>query len=253
MAALSSGHFQRRFKAIIGVSPRQYQEACRFDQLRQALREGKATTEALYEAGFASSSRVYEKLDTHLGMTPGQYQRGGKGLAISYASAPSSLGIMMLGATDRGLCFLQFGQKAEQLLLGLQQEFPAAILSPMDERMNATFMQWMNILEAHLQGEKPHLNLPLDPQGTAFQLKVWRALQQIPYGKVQSYTEVAVGIGQPKAARAVASACAANKLAVIIPCHRVIRGSGELGGYRWGLPVKRALLARENQSASDFS
>lgn len=247
MAGLSASHFQRRFKALIGVSPKRYLEACRLGKLKQELRDGNSVTAAVYEAGFGSGSRVYEKLDTRLGMTPRQYRSGGKGLSISYASAPSSLGNILMGATDRGLCFIQFGKPFEELEEALRLEYPYAHLSAMPENSIAQFEAWMHSLEAHLRGEKPHLNLPLDIQGTAFQLKVWAYLQKIPYGEVRSYTEVAEGIGQPKAARAVASACAANNLAIVIPCHRVLRGSGEMGGYRWGIEVKRNLIEQERR------
>lgn len=245
MAGLSPGHFQRQFKAAVGVSPKQYLEACRLGKLKAELRAGSNVTQAVYEAGFGSASRVYEKIDTRLGMTPRQYRNGGKGLSISYASAPSSLGPLMMGATDRGLCFIQFGKPVPKLLDALRQEFPRATLSAIPPASTEQFEHWMHALESHLQGTAPQLALPLDIQGTAFQLKVWHYLQGIPYGEVRSYTEVAQGIGQPKAARAVASACAANTLAIAIPCHRVIRGNGELGGYRWGVDVKRMLLAQE--------
>lgn len=248
LAGLSPGHFQRRFKAVIGVSPRQYQENCRFNQFKQSLKSGSDVTTATYAAGFGSGSRVYEKLDTRLGMTPGQYRSGGKGLTIAYASADTVAGRLMMGATDRGLCFLQFGANDAELHVSLQHEYPEASLIPMPPASQPQFEQWMQALNAHLQGEQPSLTLPQDLQGTAFQLRVWHYLQSIPYGEVQSYTEVAVGIGQPKAARAVASACAANKLAILVPCHRVIRGNGELGGYRWGLERKRTLIDQERRS-----
>lgn len=245
MAGLSASHFQRRFKTLIGVSPKRYLEACRLGKLKEELREGTSVTAAVYEAGFGSGSRVYEKLDTRLGMTPKQYRSGGKGLSISYAGASSSLGTILMGATDRGLCFIQFGKPFEELLEALRLEYPHAHLATMPEESKGQFKVWMRSLEAHLKSEKPHLDLPLDIQGTAFQLKVWAYLQKIPYGEVRSYTEVAEGIGQPKAARAVASACAANNLAIVIPCHRVLRGSGEMGGYRWGIEVKRTLIDQE--------
>jgi AraC family transcriptional regulator of adaptative response/methylated-DNA-[protein]-cysteine methyltransferase len=208
----------------------------------------------VYEAGFGSSSRVYEKLDTRLGMTPTQYRSGGRDLDISYASKNTSMGLLMMAATDRGLCFIQFGQNESGLLSQLRQEYPQARLSPMQEESKALFNQWMQALEAHLTGTSPHLNLPLDIQGTAFQLKVWQYLQKIPYGQVESYTAVAQGIGQPRAVRSVASACAANKLAIAVPCHRVIRSSGALAGYRWGLEMKRTLLDQEKRfSQTDAS
>jgi AraC family transcriptional regulator of adaptative response/methylated-DNA-[protein]-cysteine methyltransferase len=156
---------------------------------------------------------------------------------------------MMIGATDRGLCFVQFADRDQDLLKMLRAEYPAAVIEPMGERMREPyakqFQRWMTALERHLKGTEPRLELPLDLRATAFQMKVWRYLQSIPRGNVQSYSQVAAGIGQPTAARAVARACAANRVAVVIPCHRVIRGSGELGGYRWGIERKRALLEQE--------
>ncbi len=196
---------------------------------------------------------MYERVNTRLGMTPAQYRTGGKDLAISYVSVASTLGgvsgrvlgRMMIGATDRGLCFVQFSD-SDQLLRGmLREEYPSARLEPMREPYPAQFGRWMAALELHLKGQQPRAELPLDVRATAFQMKVWRYLQTIPPGSVQSYSQVAAGIGQPSAARAVASACAANPVAVVIPCHRVIRGTGELGGYRWGVERKRALLDQE--------
>jgi AraC family transcriptional regulator, regulatory protein of adaptative response / methylated-DNA-[protein]-cysteine methyltransferase len=241
-AGLSSSHLQRSFQALVGVSPRAYAEACRLAHFKRELRAGKSVTDATYEAGFGSSSRIYERSDTRLGMTPSQYRARGRGVAISHAATTTALGPMLLGATDRGLCFIQFGDSPEALLAQLQREYPEATLTPMRESQRADFEAWMRALSAHLAGAQTHLALPLDIRGTAFQMKVWRYLQQIPYGEVQSYGEVAAAIGAPKAARAVASACARNRLAIAVPCHRVIRGSGELGGYRWGLERKRTLI-----------
>lgn len=249
MAGLSPSHFQRRFKAAVGLSPKQYQESCRFDRLKADLKAGQDVTSAVYAAGFGSGSRLYEKLDTRLGMTPKQYRSGGAGLSISYASGETVAGRLMMAATDRGLCFVQFGESDEALLAQLGREYPQATLQPMDAAGREQLAAWMAALNAHLRGERQALDLPLDIQGTAFQRKVWNYLQTIPYGEVQSYAEVAAGIGQPKAARAVASACASNKIALLIPCHRVIRGSGELGGYRWGLDLKRSLLDQERKHA----
>jgi AraC family transcriptional regulator of adaptative response/methylated-DNA-[protein]-cysteine methyltransferase len=185
-------------------------------------------------------------------MTPAKYRAGGKGVRISWVSVPSPLGRMMIGATDRGLCFVQFGDTDAELLAMLQAEYPAAAsIEPMARPYPDAFHQWMRALEDHLRGESPRLDLPLDLQATAFQMKVWRYLQQeVAYGSVQSYQEVAEGIGQPKAARAVARACATNRVALVIPCHRVIRGSGELGGYRWGLDRKRVLIDTERRLKS---
>lgn len=249
-AGLSSFHFQRSFKAVMGVTPRQFLEACRVGQLKSELRVDSDVTTAIYEAGFGSSSRVYEKVDTHLGMTPAQYRAGGKNIKICHASTHSSLGRMMIGATDRGICFIQFADSDDELLKMLRAEYPAASLEPMPPNSEAHFRSWMTELHQHLAGEARQLDLPLDLRATAFQLKVWRYLQSIPYGSVKSYSEVANDLGQPTAARAVARACATNRVALAIPCHRVIRGSGDLAGYKWGLERKRALLDKERSGRS---
>ena len=242
---LSPFHFQRSFKAIVGLTPKEFRDAERVRRLKSGLKSGRDVTTAIYDAGFGSSSRVYERADTRLGMTPQQYRQGGRGLAISHATSPTPLGVLMIGATDRGICFIQFGENAKQLERQLVAEYPEATHAPMPKSQSATFETWMRALGAYLEGAKAALDLPLDVRGTAFQMRVWRYLQTIPYGEVQSYAEVARGIGQPTAARAVARACATNTIALAIPCHRVIRGSGELGGYRWGLARKRTLIDRE--------
>lgn len=244
-AGLSQFHFLRRFKAFTGLTPKQFLDGCRLDALKGHLRAGGTVTDAIYEAGFGSSSRVYEKVDTRLGMTPKEYRAGGRRVSISYVAAETPVGLMMMGATDRGLCFVQFGASEEELKEMLRKEYPEAQLAPMTEPYPEQFQAWMQALGAHLAGEQPSLQLPVDLRATAFQWKVWRYLQSIPYAEVQSYAEVAAGIGQPKAARAVARACATNRVAIVIPCHRVIRGTGELGGYRWGLDRKRALIDGE--------
>lgn len=244
-ANLSAFHFQRSFKAVVGLTPRQFVEASRLEKLKGQLRKRPSVTGAIYDAGFGSSSRVYERVDTRLGMTPSQYRGGGKDVDISYVSVESALGRMMIGATDRGLCFVQFAARDEDLLALLRAEYPAARLEPMRKPHPPPFERWMTALRDHLAGEQPRLDLPLDLRATAFQMKVWRYLQSIPYGSVRSYSEVAAAVGRPQAARAVARACAANRVALVIPCHRVIRGTGELGGYRWGLDRKRVLIDRE--------
>ena len=244
-ASLSSAHFQKRFKEQMGVSPKVYQEACRLKKLKEGLRSGKTVTEALYEVGHSSPSRVYEKLNEKIGMTPRQYQKQGHGLLISYAFATTVLGKMLLAATERGVCFIQFGQSQKEMLETLSEEFPKAQLQKMPEASKDEFARWIKALDAYLAGSVKKLDLPLDIMGTAFQIKVWKFLQKIPRGVTWSYSELAHKLGNPKAVRAVASACARNNLAIVIPCHRVLRGSGELAGYRWGLERKKALLELE--------
>ncbi len=247
---LSPFHLQRTFKEIVGVTPKQYVEACRMEALKGQLRTRESITDAIYESGFGSSSRVYERVDTRLGMTPRAYRDGGKGVSISYASIASPLGVMMIGATDRGLCFVQFGESPRELSEMLRKEYPAALLEEMRTPYPEQFDAWTKSLLRYLRREQIRLDLPLDIRGTAFQLKVWKYLQSIPCGEVQSYTEVASALGDPKAARAVAGACAANRVAIVIPCHRVIRGNGGLSGYRWGLERKRALIDAERAMKS---
>ena len=244
---LSRFHLQRSFKAVAGVTPKQYLEACRMRKLKSSLREAAGVADAVYDAGFGSSSRVYERADTRLGMTPKQYRQGGRGVAITYVTVDSPVGPMMIGATDRGLCFVQFGDTREELLAALRKEYPASSIEPMATPHRPEFREWIDALTAHLAGNRPRLDLPLDIRATAFQMRVWNYLQSIPYGEVQSYAEVAGGIGQPAATRAVARACAGNSVALVVPCHRVIRGTGELGGYRWGLDRKRALIDLERK------
>ena len=248
-ASLSRFHFQRTFKAVMGVTPRQFAEACRLDVLKSQLRQQRSVTDAIFEAGFGSLSRVYERVDTRLGMTPVEYRAGGSEVPISYVAVDSPLGRMMMGATDRGLCFVQFGETDGDLLRQLQAEYPGAHLLPMKQPYPEQFAAWMEALERHVRGQQPRLDLPLDLRATAFQMKVWQYLQSIPYGSVQSYSEVAQALGRPNSARAVARACATNRVALVIPCHRVIRGTGEMAGYRWGLERKRALLGQERATA----
>jgi AraC family transcriptional regulator of adaptative response/methylated-DNA-[protein]-cysteine methyltransferase len=242
---LSRFHLQRTFKTIVGVTPKQYVDSCRLGQFKGHLRLKSSVTDAIYEAGFGSSSRVYERVDTRLGMTPSEYRAGGKGVTISFASAQTPLGLLMIGATDRGLCFVQFGDATEHLQATLQKEYPGAAIEEMGSPYPPQFDLWMKALLAHIDGFKQIGDLPLDIRGTAFQLKVWRYLQTIPQGDVRSYAEVARGIEQPTATRAVARACASNRVALLIPCHRVVRGDGALGGYKWGVERKRVLLDRE--------
>ncbi len=244
-AGMTPFRFQRVFRAALGVTPRQYLQACRFEALKRNLRSGESVTDAIYESGFGSSSRVYEQTDARLGMTPAEYQAGGRNLAISCASFSSPLGRLMVAATDRGLCFVQFGESHEDLLAELQKEYPEAAIETLEAPFDAPFDRYVEALRSYLAGEPPHLDLPVAVRASAFELKVWNYLQSIPYAEQRSYSAVAAGIGQPAAARAVARACAANRVALVIPCHRVIRASGDPGGYRWGLDRKRRLLGLE--------
>jgi AraC family transcriptional regulator of adaptative response/methylated-DNA-[protein]-cysteine methyltransferase len=235
-AHMSRFHLQRTFKREVGMSPRAYQEAFRMARLKTSLRESPGVADAVYEAGFGSSSRVYERAGTKLGMTPGEYRAGGRGVEISYASFPTPLGGMLIGATDRGICFLQFGAGAEDL----RREFPNASLreAAPDEQLR----EWSRRI-----GEFVGTDFPVALTGTPFQMKVWEFLRSIPRGETRSYTDVAAAIGHKRAVRAVASACAANRVALLVPCHRVIRGDGGMGGYRWGTERKQALLAAERK------
>ena len=244
-AGLSRFHLQRTFKAVVGLSPKQYQEACRLESLKGALKQSSGVAGAVYDAGFGSASRVYERADTRLGMTPNRYRQGGRGLSITYATVDSPLGLLLIAATDRGVCFVQFGDNPEGLVGALRKEYPEALLEAMRSPASREFLHWMEALNRYLEHKQPGLDLPVDVRATAFQMRVWNYLQSIPSGEVRSYGEVAAAIGAPSATRAVARACATNPVALAIPCHRVIRGSGELGGYRWGLERKRELLEME--------
>jgi AraC family transcriptional regulator of adaptative response/methylated-DNA-[protein]-cysteine methyltransferase len=247
---LSPTHLQRTFRAAVGVSPRRYAELCRMERLKGELRGGDSVTGAIYAAGFGSSSRVYERTDSRLGMTPSQYRAGGKDVAITYAAANTNVGKLLLAATDRGLCFVQLGGSERELLARLRREYPAAELRAMGDSSSPAFAAWMEALRRHVEEGRPHGDLPVDVRASAFQQRVWTFLQSIPWGETRSYAQVATGIGAPRASRAVARACASNPVAVAIPCHRVIRGDGGLSGYRWGVERKRKLLARERSTAA---
>ena len=240
-AGLSPFHLQRSFKAISGVTPRQYADACRLNTLKGGLRHpGRSITRSMVDAGYGSSSRLYERSDRQLGMTPGAYRRGGAGVHIRFTTAETVVGPMLLGATDRGVCSIQFGPDPERLLT---EEFPQALLERTDaEPLSA----WAAQVAGYVEGKRPNLDLPLDIQATAFQRLVWEYLQTIPRGETRSYSQVAKGIGRPKASRAVANACASNRIAIAIPCHRVVRETGESGGYKWGLERKREILKSES-------
>jgi AraC family transcriptional regulator of adaptative response/methylated-DNA-[protein]-cysteine methyltransferase len=240
---LSPFHLQRIFKRITGITPRQYADACRLSLLKARLKERRTVTMAMIEAGYGSSSRLYERAASQLGMTPGAYQRGGPAVPIRYTIADCPLGRILLAGTERGICALYLGDDDAQLASELAGEFPAADLGRDDAGLNA----WVSAIVHHLSGQQPHLDLPLDVRATAFQRRVWQELQAIPYGSTRSYSEIARALGDPNAARAVARACATNPVSVVIPCHRVVREDGSLGGYRWGLHRKQKLLDQEKR------
>jgi AraC family transcriptional regulator, regulatory protein of adaptative response / methylated-DNA-[protein]-cysteine methyltransferase len=243
---VSPSHLQRTFKRVTGVSPRDYADARRQGVLRERLRARVPVIDAIYEAGYGSSSRVYEGAGGALGMTPGLYRNGAAGVAIRYTILETPLGTMLVAATDRGLCRVSLGESADTLERGLSHEFPAASRSRDDD-----FLAPMaDALRTRLDGQKPAGDLPLDIRATAFQRQVWDALRRIPLGATRSYAQVAAEIGRPGAARAVARACASNPVAIAIPCHRVVRRDGQLGGYRWGVERKRRLLEVEARAGS---
>ncbi|MBV8345938.1 MAG: methylated-DNA--[protein]-cysteine S-methyltransferase [Candidatus Eremiobacteraeota bacterium] len=244
-ASMSRFHFARTFKAVVGVTPKQYLATVRLTRLKDSLAKSGSIDRAAHDAGYGSTSRIYDRANSSLGMTPAQYRRGGEGVAISYAVFPTPLGLMVIGATDRGICFVGFGDVQEELVARLRDEYTKADIEPMRDPYPAGFLAWVDAISRHLAGEIPRPDLPLDIHATAFHMRVWKYLQTIPSGDVASYGEVAGAIGVPDGARAVAQACARNPVAVLIPCHRVIRGSGELGGYRWGLERKRVLIDGE--------
>jgi AraC family transcriptional regulator of adaptative response/methylated-DNA-[protein]-cysteine methyltransferase len=245
-AAISRFHFHRVFKQITGVTPREYARSHRLARLGEKLDLGQPIAASIYASGFGSSSRAYEAAPAGLGMTPGKRRRGGSGETIRFVTVPTPLGWALVAATGRGICMTALGDDRKSLAAALQQRFPQAQLVAED----AGLKQWADRIVRFITAPEQNLDLPLDIRGTAFQARVWRALQKIPLGKTASYTEIAATLGQPKAVRAVAQACAANKLALIVPCHRVIRSDGELGGYRWGLERKRALLDRERAAVA---
>jgi len=242
---LSPFHLQRTFKAVLGVTPRAYADSCRMNQLKRNLQAGHSVTRAMYDAGYSSSSRLYERTASQLGMTPDKYRRGAIAAPIRYTFADSPLGRMLIAATDKGICTIQFADSDEELEHGLKHEFPFAVR----RRDDVAMQPWKRDLLRQMRGQKSNTALPLDIQATAFQRRVWTYLQSIPFGVTRSYGEVAEAIGQPTATRAVARACATNPVAVAIPCHRVVRENGDLAGYRWGIERKKALLGMERKQA----
>ena len=249
---LSPSRFQRVFKAAFGVSPKSYQDAARMRRFKTALKDGDDVTGAIFAAGFGSVSRVYGEATRNIGMTPKAYRAGGAGESIAYACRDTALGPLLMAATKRGVCFAQFGEDEQGLLEQLQAEFPKAKLSASPAQDAFELDAWVEALNAHITRGAPRPDQPLDLRGTAFQIRVWRFLLSVREGEVLSYSELAERIGKPTAARAVASACAVNRIGVLVPCHRVLRSDGGLGGYRWGLERKRVLLdaERSRQAAS---
>lgn len=246
----SATQLQKRFKAWLGISPKQLLDAARSDAFKAALKRGMRITDAILEAGFGSSSRVYGEPLRHLGMSPKSWRSGAAGEQIFYASTDTALGKLLMAATAKGVCFAEFGTNDDALLQTLRHEFPNATLLESPARDSTELATWLQALSAHLDHDQPRPSVPLDLRGTALQIKVWRFLLGTEMGSRYSYSEVARAIGAEKAHRAVASACAANRIAILVPCHRVLSASGGLAGYRWGLPRKRALLAQETRRQS---
>jgi len=241
---VSSHHLQRTFKRIMGITPRQYAEACRLRRMKALVRKGATITRALYEAGYGSSSRLYEGASTRMGMTPGTYLRGGEGMRIRYTIVDSPLGRLLVASTGKGICAVSIGKSDQSLKTALLNEYPAAEI----HWDKSGLREYITALLKYLDGKLPNLDLPLDVRVTAFQWKVYEALKAIPYGLTRTYGEIAEAIGHPKAVRAVARACATNPAAMVIPCHRVVRKDESLGGYRWGLERKKTLLEKERKS-----
>jgi AraC family transcriptional regulator of adaptative response/methylated-DNA-[protein]-cysteine methyltransferase len=243
-AGLSPSHLQKSFKQLLGISPKEYQDAKRVRQFKSRLRAGDTVSRATYEAGFGSSSRVYERADELLGMTPASFRKGGAGLRIAYSIASTPIGRVLVATTERGVCAVSMGVTDAEVIGALRGDFPNATLERNDDE-HATWVRAVIDRVTDPARGTSH-RIPLDVDGTAFQWSVWKALQEIPVGERRTYTDVAKAIGRPKAARAVARACATNRVAVVIPCHRVVREGGDVSGYRWGVDRKRKLLDRES-------
>src|ERR1700690_284398 len=244
-AGMSPHQLERAFRGVMGITPRQYADAQRMRRLKSRLKKGDDVTTALYDAGFGSSSRLYERAPSHLGMTPATYRQGGAGMQIHFTIVDSPLGRLLVGATDRGISALYLGETDARLEAALQKEYPRAEI----HRDRNGLEGWVSKILAHLRGREPNLDLPTDVQATAFQRRVWEELRRIPYGATRTYSQVAKAIGRPTAIRAVARACATNPVSGVVPCHRVVRGDGNLAGYRWGVDRKKALLEHESAKA----
>ncbi len=241
LAHISPYHLQRFFKHVVGVTPRQYIQTQRMAHLKTQIKEGEAVTQALYDVGYGSSSRLYEQAPTHLGMTPTNYRNGGKGMNIRYTLVDCPLGRLLVATTERGICAVELGDTDATLEAALHKEYPASYI----QHDHTILDQEVQLILRHLNGEQQHLDLPLDIRATAFQCRVWQELRTIPYGETRSYSDVAASLGDANKARAVAQACAANPVALIVPCHRVVREDNSFGGYRWGSERKHQLLTQE--------
>ena len=248
VANMSPYHLQRTFKKVVGVSPKAYVSARRLERMKSQLRTGATVSRATFDAGYASGSRAYEHARTGMGMTPGSYRNGGRGMTISHTVLPTPVGHLLIAATERGVCSVMLGDSALELETALRREYPAATIQP----GNGELKNYTEEVLQQIQGKEGR-PLPLDVGGTAFQWQVWQALRRIPSGQTRSYRTIARELGRPSSARAVARACASNRLAVVIPCHRAVRETGELGGYRWGVDRKRRLLDRERAGAPTTS
>jgi AraC family transcriptional regulator of adaptative response/methylated-DNA-[protein]-cysteine methyltransferase len=246
LTGLSAAHLQRTFRKALGISPRQYSDAIRAARLKSNLRKETDVTTALYEAGYGSASRLYEQSNAQLGMTPATYGRGGRGMNIAYTIADSALGRVLVAATNRGISAVSLGEDDARLTAALREEYPHAEI----RRSSGEHSEWVRAIVRHLAGLNPQLDLPTDVMATAFQRRVWEALRTIPTGATRTYSEMARELGHPKATRAVARACATNPAAIVVPCHRVVRKDGSLGGYRWGLKRKEQLLRQESSMAA---
>lgn len=243
-SGMAAHQLERAFRRIIGITPRQYADAQRMLHLKARLKKGDNVTTALYEAGFGSSSRLYERAPSQLGMTPATYRQGGAGMRMHYTIADSPLGRLLVAATDRGISALYLGESDARLKSALRKEYPRAELSS-DETDSKYLRGWVKTILDHLRGREPSLDMPTDVQATAFQRRVWEELRRIPYGATRTYTQIARAVGKPAAIRAIARACATNPVSVVVPCHRVVRQDGSLAGYRWGADRKRRLIDHE--------
>lgn len=253
MVDLSPSYLQRQFKQAFGVSAKAYQDAIQLGIYKQTLRASEDTSAAIYAAGFGSTSRVYGVPARNLGMSPKAYQKAGQDQVIAYAVCDTKLGLLAMAATDKGVCFAQFGDSAEALIAAIHREFKAAVIVASDSQNSPMLAAWIEALNQHISHGSAKPELPLDMRGTVFQIQVWEFLLQLKPQATITYSQVAIGINKPKACRAVATACAKNTIGVLIPCHKVLRSDGSLGGYRWGTERKQALLHNEGSVSQPSS